>query len=81
MILLDNYNDYAKLKKLRYDGRSDDKPWAEQDVDTVGYHYYMTPETAQTGIYKFAVAEVAEPRKWSHLDYPDLSTMKVFNVQ
>lgn len=80
MILLDNYEEYDMLKKLRYDGRDDDRPWAEQDVDTLGYHYYMTPETAQTGIYRFASAEVTEPRKWSSDDYPDLSLMKVFNV-
>lgn len=79
MILIDNHEEYVKLKQMRYDGRRDDKPWAEQDIETVGYHYYMTPETAQTGIYKFAVAEVTEPRKWSSSDYPDLSKMKVFN--
>jgi dTDP-4-amino-4,6-dideoxygalactose transaminase len=79
MILLDNYEEYVTLKKLRYDGRDDDRPWAEQDIDTIGYHYYMTPEIAQTGIYRFASAEVTEPRKWSSKDYPDLSKMKVFN--
>lgn len=78
MILLDNHDEYVTLKKMRYDGRTDDKPWIEQDVDTIGYHYYMTPETAQKGIYKFASAEVTESRKWSSSDYPDLSTMKVF---
>jgi dTDP-4-amino-4,6-dideoxygalactose transaminase len=78
MILLDNYDDYVMLKKLRYDGREDDLPWAEQDIDTLGYHYYMTPETAQAGIFRFVSAEVTEPRKWSHQDYPDLSNMKVF---
>lgn len=36
-----------------YDGRSDDKPWGEQDIDMIGYHYYMTPETASLGIEKF----------------------------
>lgn len=81
MILCDNKDDYLALKKMSYDGRLPDIPWAEQDIDMLGYHYYMTPETAQTGIYKFAVAEVTEPRKWSHLDYPDISKMKVFNVQ
>lgn len=80
MILLDNHDEYVKLKKMRYDGRSDDKPWAEQDIDTIGYHYYMTPEAAQTGIFRFCTAEVTKPRKWSYLDYPDLSKMKVFNV-
>lgn len=80
MILLDNYDDYVTLKKMSYDGRYGDTPWAEQDVDTMGYHYYMTPEVAQTGIFRFCAAEVKEPRKWSYLDYPDLSTMKVFNA-
>lgn len=78
MILLDNEEEYDLLKKMRYDGRSDDIPWAEQDIDTLGYHYYMTPETAQTGIYRFVTAESTTPRKWSYLDYPDLSQMKVF---
>lgn len=81
MILLDNEEEAMLLRKMRYDGRNDDKPWAEQDVDTMGYHYYMTPETAQTGIFRFCAAEVKEPRKWSYQDYPDISKMKVFNVQ
>jgi len=78
MILLDDEKQYNKLCKMRYDGRIDDAPWAEQDIDTIGYHYYMTPEIAQTGIYRFAAAERYEPRKWSYQDYPDLSKMKVF---
>lgn len=80
MILLDNHDDYVTLKKMSYDGRYGDLPWAEQDIDTIGYHYYMTPETAQTGIYRFGSAERQEPRKWSYLDYPDLSKLKVFNA-
>jgi dTDP-4-amino-4,6-dideoxygalactose transaminase len=78
MILLDDYDEYVKLKKMSYDGRYGDTSWAEQDIDTIGYHYYMTPETAQTGIYRYCSAEVTKPRKWSHLDYPDLSNMSVF---
>lgn len=80
MILLDNEEEYVKLKKMRYDGRIGDMPWAAQDIDTLGYHYYMTPETAQSGIYRFGAASRAKPRKWSYLDYPDLSKMKVFNA-
>ena len=81
MILLDNYEDYVKLKKMSYDGRLPDVPWAEQDIDTMGYHYYMTPETAQRGIYRFCSAEVTKPRSWSSNDYPDLRQMKVFNAE
>jgi dTDP-4-amino-4,6-dideoxygalactose transaminase len=81
MILLDDHDDYVKLKKMSYDGRTDELPWAEQDIDTIGYHYYMTPEIAQTGIYRFCSVEVKEPRKWSSKDYPDLSKMKVFDAK
>lgn len=80
MILLDNEEEYKLLKKMSYDGREPNIPWAEQDIDTIGYHYYMTPETAQTGIYRFAVAERKEARRWSYKDYPDLSKMTVFNA-
>ena len=82
MILLDNQEQYEILKKMRYDGRDtglDAAPWAEQDVDTMGYHYYMTPETAALGLERFKLAEVTEPRDWSWRDYPDLKTIKVFN--
>lgn len=80
MILLDNEEDCVLLRKMRHDGRDPDVLWADQDVDTMGYHYYMTPETAQTGIYRFCAAEVKPARKWSYLDYPDVSKMKVFNA-
>lgn len=83
MILLDNQEQYEALKKMRYDGRDTSlgaPPWAAQDVDTIGYHYYMTPETAALGLERFKLAEVTEPREWSWRDYPDLKTMKVFSA-
>lgn len=81
MILTDDYTAYTQLKKMSYDGRLPDVAWAEQDVDTLGYHYYMTPETAQMGLDRFLTVKDSEPRQWSYKDYPDLSTMKVFNVK
>ena len=81
MILLDNLTQYNELKKMRYDGRLDDIPWKDQDIDSFGYHYYMTPETAEKGIFKFCTAEVTEPKLWSDKDYPDISKMKIFNAQ
>lgn len=79
MILLDDLVAYNELKKMRYDGRDDDIPWAEQNIETMGYHYYMTPETAQLGIDRLDQAINTVPRAWSYKDYPDLSYMKVFN--
>jgi dTDP-4-amino-4,6-dideoxygalactose transaminase len=80
MILTDNYEDAIQLKKMSYDGRIPNIPWMDQDVDTLGYHYYMTPETAQLGLDKLEQAKNTVPRNWTYKDYPDISTMKVFNV-
>lgn len=78
IILLDDHQDYEKLLKMVYDGRERDKPWAEQNIDTLGYHYYMTPEIAKLGLEKFQKVKNVAPKEWSYLDYPDLSKFKVF---
>jgi dTDP-4-amino-4,6-dideoxygalactose transaminase len=77
-ILLQNKEDYDILKKMSYDGRSPNQPWMEQDIDTIGYHYYMTPETALLGLEKLEEVKSQTSKKWSYLDYPNLSNMKVF---
>lgn len=78
MILTDNESDYHYLKKMVYDGRDLTKPWADQDIDTIGYHYYMTPETAIEGSNKFELVKNLLPQAWSWKDYPDLSKLTVF---
>jgi dTDP-4-amino-4,6-dideoxygalactose transaminase len=79
IILLDNYEDYLNLKKMSYDGRIPNIPWRDQDIDMVGYHYYMTPETAKLGLDKLEEAINTPPRKWVVTDWPDLTQMKIFN--
>lgn len=78
MILLDNEDDYNSLKKMSYDGRVPDVPWREQNINTMGYHYYMTPETAQLGLDKFHDAVNTQPRQWIWTDWPDLREMEIF---
>jgi len=78
MILLDNEEDAKMLKKMSYDGRLPDIPWSKQNVDTMGYHYYMTPETAQLGLDKLPNAIKTEPEKWEYTDWPDLTQMDIF---
>jgi|TARA_R100000027_G_C2248038_1_gene93725 dTDP-4-amino-4,6-dideoxygalactose transaminase len=78
MILLDNKEAYDALKKMSYDGRLPGIPWRSQNIDTVGYHYYMTPETAKMGIEKLPIAITAQPKKWVVTDWPDLRNMDVF---
>ena len=80
MILCDNKEDAIKLKKMTYDGRLPDIPWRDQNIDTVGYHYYMTPETAQMGLDKLPDVANKEWRKWSYKDYPFLPDVPIFNT-
>lgn len=80
-ILLQNKNDYDILKKMSYDGRDSSKPWAKQNIDTVGYHYYMTPETAILGLKKLPEAINTCSQKWDYKNYPNLSEMSVFYDQ
>lgn len=78
MILCPDKESYEQLKKMSYDGRLPDIPWREQDIDTMGYHYYMTPETALLGLQKLPDAIERTPRKWVYTDWPDLTQMKIF---
>jgi dTDP-4-amino-4,6-dideoxygalactose transaminase len=78
MILTDDKDAHITLKKLSYDGRLPDIPWAEQNIDSIGYHYYMTSETAQLGIEKFSLIKNQPAKVWTANDYPNLENMKVF---
>jgi dTDP-4-amino-4,6-dideoxygalactose transaminase len=80
MILLDNQNDYEKLKKMRYDGRSiyENVPYEMDDIKEIGYHYYMTPETAKLGLSIFNKKKNMIPKKYSYMDYPDLTKLSFF---
>ena len=78
MILTDKKNIRDNLKRMSYDGRDPDIPWRDQNISTIGYHYYMTPETAQLGLDKLPEAIKTEPRKWEIEDWPDLQKMDIF---
>ena len=78
MILTDNQKASIDLKKMSYDGRIPDIPWREQNINSFGYHYYMTPEIATLGLEKLPSAIKATPKKWVVTDWPDLSQMDVF---
>ena len=79
IILLDNEEDFITLKKMSYDGRIPNIPWRDQNIDTIGFHYYMTPETAKLGLEKLKLAIDTTPKKWLVTDWPDLTKMEVFN--
>jgi len=73
MILTDNKEAALELKKMSYDGRLPDILWREQNIKTMGYHYYMTPETAQLGLDKLPLAIQTSPTQWTVNDWPDLT--------
>jgi len=77
-ILLDTLEDYITLKKMAHDGRVPNQLWKTQDIDTIGYHYYMTIDTAQMGLDKLPEACAREATVWTQDDYPCLPNMAVF---
>ena len=78
MILTDNENDHDELKRMSYDGRDPNVPGRDQNIRTIGYHYYMTPETALLGLKKLPEAIKTKPKKWVIEDWPDLQKMDIF---
>jgi dTDP-4-amino-4,6-dideoxygalactose transaminase len=78
MILTNDKDAAIRLKKMSYDGRLPDIPWREQNISSVGYHYYMTPETAQYGLDKLPDAIERRPTKWTIDAWPDLTQMEIF---
>lgn len=78
ILLLDNQDAATQIKKMSYDGRIPNIPWREQNIDTIGYHYYMTPETAKLGLDKLDNAINTTPKQWVVTDWPDLTKMDIF---
>ena len=78
MILTDNFDSSEELKKMTYDGRARDAPWRDQNINTMGYHYYMTPETAAKGLSALPEAIDKKPKQWNINDWPDLTKMEIF---
>ena len=79
-ILCNNEDDYIILKQMSHDGKDyfSNKPWREQSIERMGYHYYMTPETAELGLSKLETAINTPPVRWKVTDWPDLRNMGVF---
>ena len=78
MILTDNLDAYNALIKMSYDGRVRNIPWRDQNISSMGFHYYMTPESAQAGLKIFKKKYKILPKIWTYRDYPDLSKLNFF---
>lgn len=80
IILTDNKEAAIELKKMSYDGRLPNVPWRDQNIDTMGYHYYMAPEIALMGLNKLEKVINTPPKKWSIDEWPDLTEMEIFKT-
>ena len=80
MILLDDKEEYERLKRMRYDGRSiyDGVLYENDDIKDLGYHYYMTPETAKSGIPLFHFKKEFLPKTITDKDYSDVTQLSFF---
>ena len=65
---------------MSYDGRdnSSNTPWIEQDINMLGFHYYMTPEIAKKGLEKLPLAIKETPKQWTVEDWPELTELSYF---
>jgi dTDP-4-amino-4,6-dideoxygalactose transaminase len=77
-ILVDNFETYQTLKKMSFDGRDQYTLWKQQNIDTIGYHYYMPIDTAQLGLERLPDAMNKPARQWTSAEYPYLPNMTVF---
>lgn len=78
MILLDDHGHYQHLQKMVRDGRDRQQTMWVDDVQEVGYHYYMTPEDAARGIYLFQHLKDQPSSYCTWQDYRDLREMSYF---
>ena len=79
MILLDNEEDASLLRKMAYDGRArTDVAWWKQEIDVVGYHYYLSPSKAELGIKNFDAVKDAQVKEKNWDYYRDISNYPIF---
>jgi hypothetical protein len=76
-ILLDDPEAYESIIRMRYDGRDlAIKPWQDQQVFRIGYHYKPTLEEAELGIALLEGLKEINPDP-VYVGYPDLRTITI----
>lgn len=79
-ILTDNEEAYKWFKRSRYSGRNECS-YHEDNLDMLGWNFYMMPELAARGVLMMAQFYVNGQKKHNEdleLPYPDLSQFKVY---
>lgn len=76
-ILCDDPAAVGWLKKARFDGRTEGVAPRNDTFTQLGYHCYMSPETAAAGLVRLSFLP-RDNKPLPNDDYPDLSTMEIF---
>ena len=80
MILTDDEEAVKWFKRARYEGRDNREPHNSiDDIEIIGWNYYMPPEQAARGIYLFN--QLSDYNKdtggsWSYTDLSNYSAWK-----
>jgi len=81
MILTDDKDFYDWAQRAVHDGRDMSIPYEEDTITFLGYHMFMTPETAALGLENFKrTKSVNDDIAGSHT-YPDISYIKELECQ
>ena len=79
IILLDNEEDASLLRKMAYDGRArSDVAWWIQEIDVIGYHYYLSPSKAELGLKNFEAVKDAQVKEKNWDYYRRIDNYPIF---
>jgi dTDP-4-amino-4,6-dideoxygalactose transaminase len=81
-LLTDNHDLYVAADRMRYDGRDIMRytPWIQQRDFRVGFHYYLRPEEAVTGMNLLRSGNFT-PQTQDMYNYPDCRLAKIDQTQ
>jgi len=78
MILTDDKNFYNWCQRAVHDGRDMSVPYEDDNITFAGWHYFMTPETAELGLSRLQVLSDNNADCAGSHTYPDISYVKDF---
>lgn len=77
MVVTDDSHAANFIRKARFDGRTGSVPFMTDQIETLGWNAYMTPEQAARGLQ--LLEAMPDDRADLTPEYPDLRTLPVFN--
>ena len=76
MILTDDKDFYDWAQRAVHDGRDMSEPYEDDKMTVLGYHMFMTPETAAMGLENFKKTKTVNKDIAGSYTYPDISYIK-----